>query len=441
MSWEKNPERQEYSEFSHEILWLKESVKKDADKFNSLSKSPEVKRWLSKILDKIASNKFSEKWKKFDTMNISSYMDNLCKQYPSLLLLKQHLWLSNVWNFSTLTTKSKLSFMALYEATQTKSSYESVMKKYKQNIISYTNSMNRVFKWEHISNFFVLETTLSKDFWLSQTETKKVSEYLQIIQKHPSYVWLPEYQEAKTPRWYIIVAILWVAFWALWMYTIEHAWWPDLLIIKDWDYSITDAKEIMQILWYEWTFKETKSIEIPVFDENSGSWIVWWALRWIWADGLGTLIDNTMNSLKWLWNKFVSKEMVLSLAGKVKMSFDIEKNSTLNFTVKDGVADVELLLPEPDIIVVDDKLSWERSSFEIIHFQEFETWTEEARQEIVKSIKENAKNDPQFYSNGVKSMENMLRKVIETMYVPVWVKVWDVRVKIQRTIPTPTPEW
>lgn len=425
----------EHSDISKDILELKGSIKKDFDKFNTLSNNPEVQKWLSKILDKSASEKFSKKWEDFEKINVSNYMNDICKKYPSLLLLKQNLWLSDIWKFSTMSTKSKLAFMALYEANQKETDYKSVMEKYKQYMKSYTESMNQSFKWKNISNFLVLEKTLIKDFWLTESESKKVSEYLQIIKKHPSYVWLNEYQEAKDLRGYVVVSIIAWALWALWLYSIEHTWWTNYLILKDWEYSYTDEKEILQVLSYEAAVSQQNCITIPVFDDKSGSWLLGWTARAIGFDSLWNFADEIANGTKNLGNKALSKEMVITILAKAKMSFDINKNSRIDYNVyKDNtgcsVIDVSVVLPEPDIIITDDKLKYDSSSFEWIHFQKFEEETETARQEIIQILKEKTLTNKDFYDKSIISIKKTVKAWFESAYKPLQNELWSPIVKI-----------
>ena len=167
-------------------------------RFDALSKDSVLKNWLNKLYDKSCKLAFSEEWKEFEKLDIWKTLENIMKQYPSLWLeICWDLWLSlSESKFSKLSLQQKLNFTELYSSVYWKSifykknpSSQDIISRIKQNNEANFNKINRLFERKNVKNFLQLEKTL-KDFGLNSSEIWKIKEYLQIIKKHPEFIWI-----------------------------------------------------------------------------------------------------------------------------------------------------------------------------------------------------------------------------------------------------------
>ena len=220
---------QETGDDKPKIKYIEKS--KTNEKLEKLSKDPDVKNWFDKIAWKWLANTIStfEKdylWK--ETKNkwgIETRTRTIIQKHPDLrYYLCWNLWLpyqetvGKRTKFSQLTFEQKLWFMAVYNTLRLKnfdaSKFDSKMfiekcQGYKND---YWNSMmnhfnNEIQKYTQMvwpftgNNYLNLKRLLKESYWLTDTECKKMTDYLTEFQKEAEKSWVTEAWLKPRVKW------------------------------------------------------------------------------------------------------------------------------------------------------------------------------------------------------------------------------------------------
>lgn len=424
----KNPETQETKQELNELKLDISNKSKDYKNFKSLSKSPLLKSWLNKLYNKSCELAFSEEWKNFAKINIWKTIENILKKYPSLWFeISWKLWLSlSETKFSKLSLQQKLNFTALYTSVYWKNifykknpSSQDLINRIRQNNEANFNKINRQFERKNIKNFLQLEDTL-KDFGLNSAEIWKVKEYLEIIKKHPDFVWINKPNEAWNPWGYLIVAALALALWALWMHYIDNLWKMNIeettringvtkienpeavlkLVTREADFLTEPWKKELKPRTDDKLFFQITR-EIPLF---------------------GTWLEEKYKDAQ-------TREIIMQLRWRLAMQFDLKKWSQIDIDVKNWKGIVYVQLPYPDIITTKTEAEVKKVDRELVHVKEYEQCQEELRQELEQQAIKNAKENPAFYKQWQDDVAKQLYELFSTVYAPTWLKVTEVHVK------------
>ena len=411
--------REEVFENTRDWLNLLKEKTKDYKNFEVLSKNQTLKKWLEKIYNNICSVTFSEERKQFETLNVWWTIQEILNKYPDLAIyISWDLWLSlKEQKFSKLSTKQKFNFTALYEAVnwnglfdKKEPSSSNIYDRVKRNITSNTEKINNKFKRKNVSNFLQLEKTLQEDFWLTINESKKVKEYLEIIKKHPEFVWNMKIIEAWNTWWYIVVAVLALALWALWMHYIDNLWRIDPETAKEvWDVVIEEPEAILWLLTQKFGFTVGGSIEKKLFTESEEN----------------TLIEWWKNLIKRGINLFETKELTMEMVWDLALKYDLDWSS---LSVNHTTWEVVLKVKKPDIIVVDSKAQITNSNGEVFEMQAFRNAVMELEDNLKKKAIQEAKNNPKFYEVAKQQTEHDLEELFKEIH-PYWIDVTSVRVE------------
>ena len=420
-------ETEELFENTKEGLNVLKKNAEDYKRFESLSKNPTLKKWLEKLYNKSCSTAFSEEWKQFETLNIWWTIQEILNKYPDLVIyVSWDLWLSlKEKNFSKLSTQQKFNFTSLYQAVnwnglfdKKEASSSDIFNRVKRNIAANTEKINDKFKYKNLSNFLQLEKTLKEDFWLTVDESKKVKEYLELIKKHPEFVWDMKIIEAGNAWGYIVVAILALALWALWMHYIDNLWKIDPETTKNvWDVVIEEPEAILWLLTQKFGFSVDGSIEKKLFTESEEN----------------TLIEWWKNLIKRGINLFETKELTLEMVGDLALKYDLEWSSlTVNHTTWECVLKVR----KPEIIIIDSRAEIINSNAEVFEMQAFRNAEMELEDNLKKKAIEEARNDPRFYEVAKLQTEQDLEELFREIK-PYWIDVTKVRVEYIETLEIP----
>ena len=316
----KNPEvreNQEAPETREELNNLERQVSWDRRKFETLLKSPSLKKWMEKIMKKWLDSKIqafieTSNWK------VDYYIWTMIEKHPELvsfigweLNLPVKIWeSSNKVKFSQLSFEQKLSFMALVEfywdnvpayknikPSKIIEGYRKYMNKFSNQVTEHFNTTmenNEDFLWLWYVN---IEKVLKNEYWLTETESKKMKEYVELIQEHPEYVkkvtwWYeikPQLAWIWTWTWILIWILIWIALSAWWYITYKYI--SNLVKVKDpetkvyWDHT--------EITNFEKTFKVMSAVALTDSEE-----------RLIHEDGFGhvDLWFSFLKPVEWLIN-------------------------------------------------------------------------------------------------------------------------------------------
>lgn len=406
------------------ILWKKV---KDYEKFQTLSKNVELKQWLTKLYDISCEKVFWEEWKKLESVNVSNDLNDILKKYPDLWLiitwdLKLPLWESK---FSNLTTQQKYSYSVLYEAIHWKNilykkspSSADIFNRIKSIDAKHMDKINGNFKLKNVSNLLQLEKTLKEDFNLTQKESEKVKEYLELIKKHPEFV--NEYQLQLSwiwSWWWVLIwLVTWLLLWALWMHYIDNIWKINPETTKNvWDVVIEEPEAILYLLTQKFEFYVNGSIEKKLFTESEEN----------------TLIDVWKNRLKRGINLFETKELTMEMVWDLALKYDLDWSS---LSVNHTTWEVVLRVKRPDIIVIDSKAEVTNSNGEVFEMQAFRNAEMELENNLKSKAIQEAKNNPRFYEMAKQQTEQDLWELFREIQ-PYWIKVTNVRVEYILEVP------
>ena len=402
---------------------------KDKEKFEKLSKDKTLKNWLNKLYNKSCEKTFSEEWEHFKKLHIWWTLQKIVKKYPNLLFyITWNLWLPlGEKNFSKLSLEQKLNFTALYQAVEWKGLFDKknatprdMLERVKEKAVLNMDKINKNFARTNITNFLQLEKTLTEDFKLTSAEAWKVKEYLELIKKHPEFIWKNEILEAWTWGWMIIWLLIGAALAILWMYYIDNIWNinPESNTFVEWVTSISEPRAVLKLITSEVDFSISWRKELKPRAE--------WSFYRILNSNVITrtiLLNPYMNAQ--------TKEILMDLDWTASLQYDLEKWSRIDLDVKKDWKkwEVYVQLPYPDIVTVRTDAHVTKVDRELVHVREYDNGQEELRQELKNKAIEDLRNNPGFYENQKNETAKQLFGLFSAMYAPLWLEITDVHVK------------
>ena len=403
---------------------------KDKEKFDKLSKDPSLKRGLEKILKKWLKHRiksFEEVNNKYTQQKVDEYTADMIKSHPELI---SFIWwelglpiktgeTEAQYNFSKLTFEQKLSFLALYETkydfwnnfnkawtNEIINKYKSWMKKF---VDEATEDLNKNVESKKVLGLVNIEKLLKNDYWLTDTEYKKMEEYLKLIQNHPEYVWwdIKPVEAGWFWIWLGIGILVWLLIAALWYISYEKIFKlkePETRVY--WDHTeIQNFKEVFKVM----SAQAEASSNRRQFEE----------------EGFGHFDETTWNwverAAKRTWNRAIdvvnwaqSRKLDLEVNTEMGYFFDFE-GTTCNVEIKDWkwIFHVKTKKPEVKIISTDAKIY--KSKREWINLDKFDDFELRA----VNTLKEEALEEAKKPEN-LKKAEESLRKDMLNMFRITW---------------------
>ena len=216
--------------------------------------------------------------------------------------------------------------------------------------------------------------------------------------------------EAWNTWWYIVVAVLALALWALWMHYIDNLWRIDPETAKEvWDVVIEEPEAILWLLTQKFGFTVDGSIEKKLFTESEEN----------------TLIEWWKNLIKRGINLFETKELTMEMVWDLALKYDLDWSS---LSVNHTTWEVVLKVKKPDIIVVDSKAQITNSNGEVFEMQAFRNAEMELEDNLKKKAIQEAKNNPKFYEVAKQQTEHDLEELFKEIH-PYWIDVTSVRVE------------
>lgn len=431
----KNPEaleNLETPETKQELRTLETQITWDRRKFETLSKSSILKRWMEKIMKKWLEGRiktFEENHNKYTKESVDYYTESMVKKHPELINfivwdLKLPVRTNDSWikiKFSQLSFEQKLNFMALMESSwdytgdwYKKAKVSEIIDKYWKYMWDFTKEVtdkfnNSIDKNKNFLWLVNLEGVLKNDYWLTDSEYKKMKEYLDLIQKHPEYVWWRmKPQEAWNGLWYLIVAWLSILLWVMWTLYFQNVWRvkPTERVMY-WDRTeIVDFREVFQVMSaYAKTDSHRRQFEedgIGEFDETT----------WTWIEKAG----------KTVWNVFIDaantvqrRKLDLQLKTEIWYFFDAEtatcsverKNWKWIFHIK--------LKKKPELKIISEKAQVLNSRREWINMDKFDDFELRCIEDLKKEAMEEA-NKPE----EIKKAENSFKKNLLSIFKNTW---------------------
>lgn len=436
----KNPEvreNQEAPETREELNNLETRVSRDRRKFETLSNDSSLKKWLKKIMEKSLEWKiktFTESYNKYSKKSVDEYTNDMIKKHPDLisfigweLKLPVKIWESkNKVNFSQLSFEQKLSFMALVNV------YRDNIKKYKdikpsKIIDNYRKYMNDFIK-ESTNNFnkeidknkniiwmVDLKKVLKNTYWLTDEESKKVEEYVELIQKHPEYVWwILEKFKMQEAAWdwrsfwnfLKVVVIVWGAIWWLsqfkWCFSIQN---PETRVY--WDHTeIENFEEIFKII----SGVETTDSRVREFHADGlGHVDLWWSflkpVEWF-VNWVADVVNLT---------GLENRDMLMEVKCKNYYAFDfkwvkcfLQKENWERTVYLKWVKKPEIITDVTDVKILDSKK-------ELIKLKKFDNFEIEAQNFLKEEAKKTA-SQPSEIKKANESLGKQLLLVFQTLW-------------------------
>ena len=417
-------------ESSKEEEWFLQMIgldkKKNLEKFQELSKDKDVENGFNKVLDKCSNEVFKDEWEKFNKINISKTLENIIKNDPRLILyinseLKLPFWKSQ---FSELTTEEKINFSALYEAIYNQHKIQSKDPTVRcSNILQ--NNQNKIknkLNLMNISNRWILKNTLTKDFWLTENEAKKLQDYLTIISKHPEFINQNQYIKAgiwKFWRWLIIWLVWWILS-TLWVMYVKDLFKPNPETTTNlWNTVIDDPKAILQILTQSLDFTTSGKIEKSLFTVNEDDGFVF---RW----------------LKELANFFETKEIEMTMDWTLALRYDMD---WAKINIDHYTWETTIYIKHPDFVILNAKptITWQNWAVIEDIFNEFHNTSIELEEILKQKAIQKAKNDPRYYEEAKQQTEKDVKDLFMSIK-PHWINITSVKVVYIDDIPLQIPE-
>lgn len=417
-----------------ELRTLETQVSWDYRKFETLSKSPILKKWMEKIMEKWLDSKIqafieTSNWK------VDYYIWTMIEKHPELvsfirweLNLPVKIWeSSDKVKFSQLSFEQKLSFMALVEfywdnvpayknmkTSKIIEGYRKYMEKFSNQVTEHFNRTmenNKDFLWLWFVN---IEKVLKKEYWLTETESKKMKEYIELIQKHPEYVkqitwWYEIKPQLASASWWLIFAfIVGVIVWA-----VGYAYFSNMVRVVPTETRVYgDHTEITE---FEETFKimsavaTTDSTERP-FNENGCNHIeVWFFLLKPFEWGTNLLADFVNRT------GVENRNMVMKINCKNYYTFDfewvrcfVEKKNWKRMVRLTWVKKPEVITNVTDVEILE-------SHRELINLTKFDDFDINAQETLRKEA-----NDTAMLPENVKEAENSLKSQILSVFKKLW---------------------
>lgn len=448
------PTNPEAPEPKQELETLETQVTWDRRKFEALLKNSTLKNWLDKILKKESASiisTFESQYKENENkwLSIESWTRLIAKTDPGLLwfvcwdlwLPYEELavrWMKNT-KFSQLTYEQKMNFISLYNTLRTYNFNISRVKpkdfinKYKSlaagNLRIITEKFNkRVSDNENIVWLVDLKKVLKNQYWLTDAETKKVGEYVELVQKHPEYVWwfseISKIQQAgwfpwksffECVKWAIIVwgAVWWISQFK-WCFSLQPTVQPAETKIY-WDRTeITDFEETFKIMS---AVSKTTSHERPIHEDGLGHIDLWWSV-WVKPLELGWNWFSDLVNMTWLENR----DMVMKINCDNYYTFDfkwvrcfVEKQNWIRMVRLTWVKKPEVITNVTNVEILESHRE------KIINLKKFDDFEIRAQETLRKEANEEAKK-PEKIREAEESLGNQILRIFQSN----WVKNSDV---------------
>ena len=403
----------EMSEIQEQMDMLKKEVWWDPEKFKKLLNDPETKKWLDKIFLKC----FKDAWYWETIRSVETKYKNVWENLTKLLSAHPKLWfyvsqtlnlpISREVKFSDLTVEQKINYTLLitsltpwqeWKTRRKRDVFETVTDKVVADEINseIKNAYNRIndkFKSRNWSNFLFLEKTLKSEFWLTETETKKVVDYLKMIKEHPEFIWKPQYNKAWW--WKGIIFVLWVVLWAMWMYGIMNIWKPNPdRNYTTWKTEIGDPEDILRILTQKIPFETSGQSETAFYTKEED--------------------DNLLVSIgKDAVNFFETKTLNMEMSWELWLQYNMHDNSKM--TIDHATGEVIIEVAEPDVIILNYESHIRKRRNEVIPHSAFNDEELKLEKQLQWQAIDELKSDHNKIDSMERATEQELLKLFQAL--------------------------
>lgn len=452
-----NPETPKSPEIpgtKYELKTLKTDVSWDYKKFETLSKNSSLKSWLSKILKKESSGIISAFEKDFrkqeqNWITIESIGRLICNYHPDLIgFYRWDLWLPyedfqtpqnqhkmKNTKFSQLTYEQKMKFMPLYNLLRSygfnaskisKISSKDIIDKYNnyarvnQKII--TDHFNQTVKSNEIAFWYVnLENVLKKNYWLTDTECKKMKEYIELIQKHPEYVWWKfkkQVEQAGSGLWYLIAYLIGAATMILWYYAYQWIFWlKQTEQVASWGtVELANFEECFEIL--------AAKAEYVIKDESGDDGVVNYkedALKF--NEGWPRLLKLGKKWIEGVVNYFEWRSIDMKAKFNVWYKFDA-KSAKCSVEKKNWKWIFRVKIKKPTLAIIDEEVEVVRSKREkIVNLNKFDNFELKALEDLRKKTLRKANTEENMRKSKESLRKSMLNVFRTTGFASSWIVI------------------
>ncbi len=446
MTTPETPKNPEISEPKQELWTLETQVTWDRRKFETLLKNSTLKSWLNKIFKKEAESTISTFWEWYKDnetyrhLSIESWTRRAINMHPDLAgFICWDLWLPyeelavrgmKNTKFSQLTLEQKMWFISFQEALwyynwdisrisssdfikQCKALAEEHIKSMTDRFnAKLTSSQNLI---QEVAGVVDLEKVLKKEYWFTETECKKMSEYLELIQKHPEYVtWVSNLKVNKAAMsgwWWMLIWIwVWIALSIWWYFTYKYI--SGLFE--------TDTPEV-RVYWNRTEVKNFKK----VFKAMSAQTETVSNMRHFEQEGFGHFDESTwwyiIWGAKWIWNRVIDvgnlvqkRELDLEVNTEIGYLFDFE-NVQCTAEIKDWKWYFYLKVKKPEVKIMNTEAKIHKSSREWINMDRFDDF----ELKCVETLKKEALEETSTPENIQKAKE-YLREILLSHFQVSW---------------------
>lgn len=396
----------------------------NSKKFEELSKSPEVKRSLEKILLGCANESVKKDRELLQKEDISSIYKNIIKDYPALRVdLSVKFWLNlGEKKFSNLPIEKKNILIGLYRTYKEKPKNQKVFLDKVNLIINDINeSTQKKFNWKQFKNAFIIskenpgafKKTLI-DLWVQEKDIPKFKEYLDMLKKYPKAV-----QEAWFWNWFVIGLIIWVLLTWAWVYIYNDLTKPDPSTeIFQTEWKIENIREVLKVLMVQADFEKTDSIKKKQFTLDE--------------DG-----NPILNYMKERINKMQSIELKMQVKGNLGLKYDftnvdsdIKYKQLPNWT---ELVKADIYIPNPpEVVIMNSKSTVLYKNRERIQLESFNQVEQELKDKTEKAMIEQAMEPWGFYDTeypgSLKRLEDILQSLLgvwKNRTTQITIHVWD----------------
>ena len=432
----KNPEiseNMETPETKQELNNLEINIlnnSKDRKRFETLSQDSVLKKWLEKIFKKSLENKvneFEKNHNKYSKESVDYYTSHIIKWHPELISFiawELNLPIRNEKDktkvkFSQLTFDQKLSFMALMEVfwdyngdSYKKAKTSNIIDKYWKYMDKYTKEATDNFNKEMDKNKNIvwlidLEKVLINNYWLNDAEYAKFKEYIELIQKHPEFVWwrLEKFKLQQAWWWdrksfrsaVKVIVIVWGMIRWLnqikWCYSLKT---PETRVY--WDHTeITNFKKVFKAMSAQAeTFSNRREFKEEGYGHIDESW---WFFIWGWKKIINGVIDAA--------NSVQSRKLDLELKTEIGYLFDFD---TVQCTVeiKDWKWYFYVKVKKPEVKITNTEAKIHKSSRERINMDKFDDFELRAVETLKKEAIDEASKPEKIEKAKEYLRENLL---------------------------------
>lgn len=397
-----SPERKN----SKEGVYTKELQQSKYEVFSSISKSPEIKSSLNKISNIVGKKVFEKEWKEFEKVDISKTYQEIIQTFPeSWLFLSDELWLDlSKKKFSQLDGEEKIVFTALYKLFQTRNGWGFLVKKSKdgkefrnnfyQEIRFYGEKLNDSFVWTQRKNLWNTSKTL-KEYWLTEKEIQKFTEYLKLLEKQPKLV-----QEAGIGGKLLVGLVIFVAGAISGAYVYDRFTNTAYTEINSGEWEIRDLIPILETMFRKAEFSKHGTIKKEQFTVNDD--------------------DNFLINIgKDVVNTFQSTEISMNVEGEIALKYDF-KDMEAHYQVTrdpDGKEIVKAYLnikKQPEVVITSSKAKVLRKNRERVQLTAFNQAELELKEKLEGEIIDKAyKGD--FYTQAFQESQQELKNAVKSL--------------------------